>query len=670
MSELVIAEKGVASVNTLAIAPELDWAELLKGARPSSLALARLDPEGLAVVTRRFNAWDQLVELTKGISQNRAIEITAPLAGLSVSRWGSMVLEYKRLGWRAFADKRSIPAAWTGAAPKVGADVVDQFSRLVLTGQRPLTGRTAHLKLREHFGGRLPRGCSYANLMRRGPSPLERAAAKQGAVAARKHRAPARMTRSEGWVMGLISFDDVWQDQWTLYPRFSALPAIARPVGGFAGDYFSSKLFAHFLKPRFRRPDGTCENLTEWDFLCFVEYIGRTIGFARRGTTLVVENAVATVREDRRQALTLASDGLVKVEVGGIQRRRATMAHWGAKGGGNPRTKGWLESLWNLLHNRCSLLPGQMGLSPDKGPEDIVHLLRYTEGLIEAAVREQGGRTEGQIMQALRMPLLWWSEYGQRHLEIVSEINDRKEHEIEGWDNQVIVDPATGFKRKLSPSEVFAAGAADLWRIDDAQSAIILGTRFAGKPRRVVNGEISVPLRSLSGDDVLFDAGIVGLQNGLSFKVVVNELAPDRAFVFTLDDEFIVAAPRIVRADAFTKEARMREIGRANAREAAGLSNVRRLTEPAAQARRELQDHNEGVLAAARQARGLPPSRKRRAKSPPAPVTAEARATAQMTLQTLGAVGGPSASTPPESATGGAGTPPVSPPKRFRLGAF
>lgn len=661
-SSLAILEHGAAeapSADTdlaLAEAAPLDWATLLSGPRPSRLALARLEPEVMTRASKLLDEADRVAALVKGgLSQAKALDLTAPATGYSRSRWETMLLEYKRDGWGAFVDKRTLPAVWSGCRPGVAAELVKQFSALVCSNQRPLSGRSAHLVLKERLG-RLPRGASYANLMRLGPDRYTRAAAKQGAAAARAHRAPARFTRQHGWVMGRISMDDVWLDQWSLFPAFSGrLPQIARGVGGVAGDYYSGKLFAHFLKPRLRRADGTCENLCEWEFLCFAELIFRTIGFSQRGTRMLLENMTATIRKERADALKLATDGLVTVEYGGKLRKVATRAQWGARGGGNPRSKGWLESLWNLLHNRCGFLPGQMGLSPDKGPEDIAHLLRYTERLIEDAVREQGGAGEGAVLQALRMPLLWWGDYAERVSGIVGQINDRHDHELEGWDAHIIVDPASGERRRRSPSEVWGLEAHTLQRIDDAGSALILGTRNA-KPYTVTNGEIRMSLARVSSSKLIFNAAAVGLANEQKVLVVVNELAPDRAFVFTLLGEFIVAAPRLERADAFTEDSRLAEYGRVAALETRQQKRVREIMAPAAQARLELQAHNAGVIAGARAARGLED---------------KAGAAARAEFQAQSGVGTASApQTSPESATGGVAPPPVSPPKRFRLGAF
>ncbi len=595
------ADLAIAETAPAVDAPQaVDWDTLLHGARPSALALARLAPEQQARVNQRLAALDRIAELRAHLTQGRAIELTAPALGLSRKRWEGVVLEVKRVGWRALLDRREISALWSVKPQSVDRGVVDSFSRLMLQRQRPLSGRAAFFALREQLP-QLPRGCSYANLMRLAPDKLTRLAVKQGRTAAAAERAPVRLTRAEGRCMGRVYLDDVWLDQIGLYASLGKTPQIVRGVGAGSYDYYSGKLFSSFFKPRFRRPDGTSENVSEWEVTCLTELNLRTIGYSPDGTVYVVENQTATLRRPVEEAIRAATDGLVTVERGGIQRHKATQAQWGAKGGGNPRTKSALETLWNLLHNRLCHLPGQLGLSPSAAPEESAALERYTLQLVKSALHAQGGSADGEVMRALQMPVLWWEQLCAQVSQTIGAINQRTDHELEGWDAHRTIDAATGKVRRKSPAEVMAEHSRDLVRIDDAGSALILAP--GAKACRVRKGEIAIPIRSLSGDDILYAAGEIGLRNDDQVKAVVNELAPDRAFVFSSKGEYIGAAPRVVRADAFDSDARVREYGRASRLEVRGLSEARRLSEPAAAARRELQQHNERVIAEATEAR-------------------------------------------------------------------
>lgn len=673
-------------MTALATIPQVDSALVAPAAiaRPTAYDFSRLPKKQPGRVDELLAAAKRVQTLNAGgVSLNRAYALTKP-EGLSVKRWEAIFLKYRRTqNWRAFVDHRFLAETWAGEDHKLPEAFVRFWIQIYLAHQRDLTGKGSRLVLLDHWraGRPLPgyaerpaaqRGCghpdgwSYSNLMRQIPDKITRKAARQGAVEASLDRAPARLTRAHGWAMGRIYVDDFWHDAWTVYRGI-----LVRPLMVWAVDYYTGKVPIYYCRPRLPKKDGHCEGLKKYETVCLIELLGRTIGYSEHGTVFVCERGTSTLDAETAQALSTASDGLITVELGGINKKRAHDGQWGPRGGGNPRSKSPIESLGNLLHNACSAWPGQMGLSPERAPEDIDHMLKYARRMIEAGERHRiaisdGTHSTGSGPSAdqIQLPVMQWAEFGDRLADVMGRrLNGRTGHELEGWDAHIIPDEITGKPRRRSPDEVWTLEMQRqrLRRFNDDASAIVLGPRW-GNDRTVRKGELVIPMREHSTDDLLFDAGAVGLKNGDEVRVTINVLLPDRAFCFAKKDHrFLGAAPRIVRADAFDADARNREFGRVSHREAQTLAPVRALMAPAAAERRQLIQHNERAIAIAR-------------GQLPAPQDPGAPTQKRISMAALAGVGAGVVAPPPvsEHATGGpvAAGPPVQAPRRFRLGAF
>ncbi len=655
-----------------------------------ALALAETTPRGVSVyefsrlplpqqtrVGDLLESAQRCAKLSHTCSQAAGLRITRPQT-LSLKRWECIYLQYKRTAnWRCFVDHRELPETWEGEDHALPAAFLEFWGNLLLQHQRDLTGKQARLTLIEFWrSGRpipgyaespvaeswtgVPRGWSYANLMRRVPDAYTRRAARQGAAAAAaEFRAPVRLTRSQGWALGRIYVDDFWHDCWAVYRGI-----IVRPLQVWMVDYYTGCVPAHFQRPRMPRKDGTCDSLKQFETLCLLEAFFRTTGYSPRGTVVVVENATAAVNKEGALGLSAASEGLITIERGGIQRKRAHGGQWGPRGGGNPRSKSPIESIGNLLHNIESCWPGQMGLSPERAPEDGVRMLAYARRMLDSAQRHQiaiaDGRDAAAAADEIQLPVMLWDDFASRVSDAIGRrMNGRTDHELEGWDQHIITDPATGRQRRKSPTEVYAESlqAERPIRFDDDASALVLSASY-GQVRTVARGEIRVPMRDHSADDLLFSAGALGLSNGDKVTVTVNLLLPDRAFCFSSDGRFLGAAPAIVRADAFDADARVREYGRAAKLETQQLAPVRRIMAPQAAARVALEQHNQQAIDIAR-------------GTAPAPGADGAPRRKKFSLAAMAGVGAGAAAPqqqPSESATGGGGNASRQPARRFRLG--
>lgn len=108
--------------------------------------------------------------------------------------------------------------------------------------------------------------------------------------------------------------------------------------------------------------------------------------------TLLVENAAAAITADLEAALDLNFGGQVRVCRTDMLEHR-TLANGFTERGGKPWEKGWIESAFNLMHNRAGSLPGQTGsLEQENAPGDLAAKIAYTEGVLKNVTPEQAQR--------------------------------------------------------------------------------------------------------------------------------------------------------------------------------------------------------------------------------------------------------------------------------------
>lgn len=480
----------------------------------------------------------------------------------------------------------------------------------------------------------IPKGWSKRNLQRLASNALELSLMRQG-IKTSSHLLPQiYSTRVNLWPGAFYQFDDVWHDN---YVRIGNDVTRVLELG--ALDVLSGCRFAFGAKPRMLKGSGGGrENLNEKEmrmFLCRVLY-QEGIN-TEKGTTLVIENGTATVRDDVERLLTAygtLADGspMIKISRSGLQgKQQAVLNMWGGRAGGNPRHKASLESLHNLIHNELAGVIGQTG--HDRTEPEMTHgVVSYQERLLKTAEKIPANRRE-----LLKHPILdFHSQFFPLLCDLYEHaINGRTDHKLQGWSElgfikteytampgsdqwltldmipeqsrQIITtaarqDPKTWSRtRQLSPLEVWSAGKNHLTPVSPYLICDILGKDFA-KERKVKGGYITFTDESISPEPVIYQSRIITpagrqeeLQNGTSIMVFSNPFDPAQLFI--CDDSYscLGIAPRITRVNPADDAQVIAEYGKRNERKADVLEPLRARHQPVADAAQALRKHNAEV---------------------------------------------------------------------------
>ena len=333
-------------------------------------------------------------------------------------------------------------------------------------------------------------------------------------------------------------------------------------------DLKSAYKFAWGTRTRVLRADGTHEGLKEGDFRFLYAAALASYGFHPDGTTNIVEHGTTKLPEEVERLLFDQTGGLIRFERGGMQGAAAHAGQYLGRPKGNFKVKAALESLGNLIHNELAALPGQTGMNRLYAPEEQHGRQRHTDALICAL---------SQLPEERIAWLQWdYCTIQQFRLildELYARLNDRKEHELEGWDELYVPDRATGRMRRMSPKEVWTPGARRLVPIDPATLALVIGTEH-GVELTTRNGMLTMKNGEISGDPLRFDASL--LPDREKFLAVMNPFDPSRIFVFDAHNAFVDALPRIWSVDRSEEDAVRRAQGAALKAEAEALAPLRR----------------------------------------------------------------------------------------------
>jgi len=412
-----------------------------------------------------------------------------------------------------------------------------------------------------------PRGWSYRNLQHAaGLSKYEKTAARIGAAAAREHL-PAVYTTRAGLAVGQIyMFDDMWHD---ILVQFPGQEKAVRPLEFACIDVFSACKFQYGMKPR-RTEDGKRTNLNEREMRFLLAHILCNVGYnAETGCTLVVEHGTAAIRPELERRLKDLSHGKISVSRSGILGEQVHKGMFPGRGGGNFKAKAALESSHALAHTAAAHLPGQTGAnSRTNRPEQLAGMQKYDNELQRAAARMTPARAA-----ALMRPFLSYYDYADAIGELYDNINWRTWHALEGWeqarltatewrltedspwqpidsldtlapaqrqiaDGLLMENPALRRVRKLSPMEVWQAGAENLARLDKFAAPLILGAD-TGKLKKVRDdGLIAFRDRDCGPDEHRYLARVTtpdgfqqALRPGRKYLMQVNPFCPGEAFV-------------------------------------------------------------------------------------------------------------------------------------------
>lgn len=522
-----------------------------------------------ATVRADIESWlEELADVTKPIQKSLAA--VAARMGVSLKTARRKYDAWRKNGrcgaaWRALKNKCKAPDAgqlslnrefiayWQGLCKQNArkcAPAHREFVRQFKSGAA-IPGIDATVS-RKH----LPPGYGYDNLMRYEPSKFELTAARIGRSASADFRPKLSLTRAGMSVGQRYIFDDLWHD-FEVYSMSQRRPM--RLLQLHAMDLFAACNFARGLKPRMEdEATGKSVGLKQNEMLFLVAHVLAEFGFHPDGCVLMVEWGTAAIAEILEKLLFNLTAGRVTVDRSGIEGAAAFAGQYAGVGKGNFRFKAALESSGNLIHNETANViqfPGQTGSNSRLNrPEELHGRERHANALIKAMMALPPERAE-----ALRLPFLEVNQAKWLVEEIMERINQRTEHELEGWlesglttmdfilpdvgtitaksflamppeKQAVLQSVATPVPRKMSPREVFDAGRSRLVRLRPEQTAMLL--------RDVAGREVTVGRDHLITfeDETISPAPLRFLAHhfapGDKFTAVVNPMSPHTAHLF------------------------------------------------------------------------------------------------------------------------------------------
>lgn len=538
---------------------------------------------------------------------------------ISVSTLMRLFGDWKKRGWRALvvnyarkSDYISLPGPFVNA-----------WQQLYLEFQVDLSGKQAHEALLcrlaawrsgdaksaipgyaepppNQAGKDYPAGWSKTNLMRHKPNKLVTTLVKHGRSAAKGESGPlVRRTRRDLEPGELIVFDDVWQDHDVMFPGSKH---VVRPLGLVALDVASGKQIAWGFRPRLRNDDGSSLCLKGFDMEMLITDVICRLGIHPNGTTFAMERGTANVSARTEEFLKKFN---IRIERGGVDRAAAFLGAIPGAYKGNSRFKAALESHHNLCHNALSFLPGYTGKNRTP-PEPTQGMALAYNALIRKAERE--GLPE-HVRNRLGVGHVDWMTFFEVYCDIVRRINARTDHNLEGWEKHMITevrlatdapwmrldptrfspsfiseltaDPNMHRVRRMSPDEVWTAGAGKLKRVRfsvfgeifcqrDRMSGELADARIV---RRVTDRhEFELPASADDPIEYIFSSeietpnrrrAILGV--GETYKVLINPFSGgEELCVFSMDGSYIGSSySRRVRVPYNDNEAILPALGQA-----------------------------------------------------------------------------------------------------------
>lgn len=531
----------------------------------------------------------------------------------------------KSQDWRVLMDRRRVPEN-----RDLDPDLIEYWKGLCEQNARKCM--PAHRELqRRYFAGEaipgipagprlhLPRGLSYANLIRHRPTNFELTAARIGRTAA-SGMGPMVFTTRVGMEVGQrYVFDDMWHDFKVVV---MGQRRACRLLQLHAHDIFSGCQFARGIKPRIEDPEsGQSVGLTLDEMLFLVVHVLADTGYHPGGTVLMVEHGTAAVSDELETLLYDLTGGLVRVDRSGIQGASAFAGQYAGRGKGNFRFKATLESLGYLIHNETANLlefAGQTGSNSRINlPEELHGRERNLDLLQRVLLRLPESRRK-----LLQLPFLEAQQAMMLVDEVMERINQRTDHGLEGWleaglttvdfdvpgvglitgEKVLALDAArraaveavaSPMPRRLSPREVFDAGRRPLFRLRPEQVARILGTRTK---RTVVvrNHLLEFEDSRISPSPLRYLAHF--WRDGEKLDVVVNPMGPNTAYVFDARGAWLGEVKAWQTVSHLDEAGLHRQMGEAAAIESRLLAPVARRGADLTKARMARAEHNAEVL--------------------------------------------------------------------------
>lgn len=264
------------------------------------------------------------------------------------------------------------------------------------------------------FCGDYPRSWGDRNLYNQMPSRVQHRYATRGLTAAQSDLAHLIRDTAKLRPLEMVVFDDFKTDiRVVAYNPVLKKWEIVPCVGLLAMDVATRRVLNFCLVPRLTLPKREQRDdvspltdaerdaddrmrkiaISRADLQRVLKGIFARFGIPRDyPMTLLVENAAAAITADLEAALDLNFGGQVRVCRTDMLEHR-TLANGFTERGGKPWEKGWIESAFNLMHNRAGSLPGQTGsLEQQNAPGDSLAKIAYTEGVLKGVPPEEASR--------------------------------------------------------------------------------------------------------------------------------------------------------------------------------------------------------------------------------------------------------------------------------------
>lgn len=399
-----------------------------------------------------------------------AVKLAALDLGLSEVQVHRLRRRYREGGWAALCDGRGQRC---NAPPEAFREYV---KTLHFQCQRSTTGREVQRMLVERWRLWLrtgdarhaipgyetpppagpkgyPFGFSEDTILRLRPEKCELTAVRQGAKAAYKFL-PSILKTRVGLRFGQVVFCDDQDLDLKIMPRGTGQRAL-RPQGFNFMDYLSGAFVHHVIRLRWwDTPKDQYRTLTQQDFTwALLAHLQRN-GYRRDefGTTLVMEHGTATGFDNAKlatwgghhsldDALSAVSGGCIKVSRSGLFNGPVFAGMlFRPQSSGNPNFKAPLESMFNLVRNRMSALPGATGRNRDLKPAE-----QYGQDLYIGQLMKLWARLDDRHRASMILPVLTPEEFGTAAEAVYAAINARTEHGMEGWEKLGFTAPQLRF---------------------------------------------------------------------------------------------------------------------------------------------------------------------------------------------------------------------------------
>jgi len=257
-------------------------------------------------------------------------------------------------------------------------------------------------------------------------TPAEIAYARRGTAALREVLPTIHNSRKDVNYGEHLFADDFHHDLEVIVP--GVVPPNQRPLEVGLLDYASAVYGPYVTQATVPGDDGVKRklgwNCVKWALGRWLEMEGLPLDWT---INVHVENATATFDHDEARIVEMLSGGAIKFHWTEMQGGQSL--GWAEQRKGNFRGKAPLESAWTLHHNYEAGLPGYIGRNPENLPSVIKG--QRAEALLIA--KQQAALTPEQ-KALLHSPLLDYEEFVTARADIVAAINNRTDHQLEGFE--------------------------------------------------------------------------------------------------------------------------------------------------------------------------------------------------------------------------------------------